>query len=261
MALLGAFLIIIAVLLIIIARQGYIFHEYKKHGKTQRANVVKKYIQTRDEMAVSQLKTNRYNAKQKINYLLDVTLFENGNASGGKFITAYAKATVSDIEGLNKGQQVSILYLPNNPKTTAILKTSLEEIISETSLLQKYRNEAVMVEASVDEVNVPQKTVRVMFMSTLSLKIGDYKATTLDVDKSVWDSVKPGEKIDVVYLPDNPGSKVFAKKMIEKGAVNFYLMAILAALALILGALAIVKYGNSWKTYQKSKVPDELNYR
>lgn len=235
MTVLGAFLVIIAVLLIIIARQGFIFNEYRKHGKTKQATIVKKYKKTSDQLTISQHKPTRYGAKSKMNYLLDVTFFSNGNSVGGKFITTWASSGSSDVSGLVKGKSVEVTYLADDLKGTTVLKTAVDEGLQDETLQKKYREEGVTVQATVDEINPGQRTVRVMFMSSLSLRLGDYNATTLDVDKSVWETVNQGEKIDVVYLPDKPGEKVFAAQMIERGSVNFKLMLGLAVFSFLSG--------------------------
>lgn len=235
MTILGAFLVIIAVLLIIIARQGFIFDKYRKYGKTKQATIVKKYTKRSDQLTISQHKPTRYGAKTKMSYLLDITFFSNGSAKGGKFITTWAFAGNSSLAGLAKGNNIEVIYLADDPKGTAILKTVVEEGLQDKTLQKKYREEGVTVQATVDQTNPGQRTVRVMFMSSLSLQMGDYNANTLDVDKSVWETVNQGEKIDVVYLPDKPGEKVFAAQMIERGSVNFKIMFGLAVFSFLSG--------------------------
>lgn len=235
MPVLGAFLVIIAVLLVIIARQGFIFDKYRKYGKTKQATIVRKYMKTSDQLTVSQHKPTRFGTKNKMSYLLDVTFFSNGSATGGKFISTWASAGNSSLAGLAKGNNVEVIYLADDPKGTTVLKALVDGGIQDETLKKKYLDEGVTVQATVDEINPGQRSVRVMYMSSLSLRIGDYNANTLDVDKSVWETVEQGEKIDVVYLPDKPGEKIYASKMIEKGSVNFKVMLGLAALSFLSG--------------------------
>lgn len=228
------------VLLLVIAYQGLRFVNYQKSGVAAQATVADKYTaRTRKVAAGSSL--------YRSDFLLDVTFFTGKQAAGAKFITAEAKADENSVAALRKGDQVQITYLPDDPQNSAVLQDALEAgtLGLEESRLASYGQTGVTVQATVDDINSDQRTLRVMFMTSLSSGLGDFVSATLDVSKSAWDSVDKGGRIEVVYLPQDPENNVVAKRMLEEGAVSPYLMSGLALLAFALGVGLMWRYGRA----------------
>lgn len=235
MTIIGVLLIIIAVLLLIFARQGFMLRRYKKEGITVQATVFKKYSKRINNFRVSQYRPNRFHVTSSTDYLLDVSFFTGERPKGIKFITAMAYTGKTDISGLKKGDKVAVVYLPGDPQNTCIIKSAIDKGFFDALVRDNYLKNGVTVEATVDDVHPGKDAVRVMFMSRLFLNIGEGYRTTVSVDQSVWDNINTGDKIDVVYLKDKPTGKVFAAEMIERGLMNPALMIGLALLSVLSG--------------------------
>ncbi len=236
----GAFLIVVAVLLLIIAYQGLRFANYQKNGVVTQATVAKKYTaQTRQVVTGS--------SSYRTDFLLDVTFFTTKQpaTTGIGFITAEVQADENSVKGLGQGDQIQIIYLPDDPQHSAVLQSVFEAKALEESKLPIYRQKGVTVQATVSDVDSARQVLEVMFMTSLSGGMGDFVSATLDVSKSVWDSVNQGGRIEVIYLPQDPENNVVAKKMLEKGAVNPYLMSGLALIAFVGGIGLMWKYGRA----------------
>jgi hypothetical protein len=238
----GAFLIVISVLLLIIAAQGLRYANYQSSGVTTQATVTAKDTVRTRQVSGSQL--------YRSDYLLDVT-FSTGPAAAaqssapGKFITAAALVDDQHAAGLKQGDRVSVIYLPDDPQNTVVVQAALDAgtVGLAADQVERYRQSGVTVEATVDQIDTTQPALRVMFMTRLtSANAGHQVAATLDVNKSTWDAVEPGSSIEVVYLPDDPATNVVARRTLEEGGVNPFLMLGLAAVALLSGIFLLWKY-------------------
>lgn len=236
--LLGAFLIVVAVLLLIIAYQGARFADYRKNGVVAEATVANKYIERTRKVATG-------SSSHRNDFLLDVTFFTDKQTTGAKFITAEVQADEQSVTALQKGDRVQIIYLPDDPQRSAVLSGALEAGTLEESRLRMYRQKGVTVQGTVRNVDSARRVLEVSFMTSFSGGLGNFVSATLDVPKSVWDSVEQGGHINVVYLPQDPENQVIAEQMLEKGAVNPYLMSGLALLACIAGVWLMVRYGRA----------------
>lgn len=236
----GAFLIVISVLLLIIGYQGLRFVNYQTSGVTTEATVADKY----------DVRTRRISGSlpYRSDYLLDVTFATGRSAAAapgapGKFMTAAALIDEQTAAGLHKGDRVWVIYLPDDPQNTVAVQAALdaEALGLSADQAERYRQVGVTAEATVDQIDAQQ--LRVMFMTRLTGdSVGDVIRATLDVNKSTWDDVAIGDRLEVVYLPEDPAGNVVAKRTLEEGTINPYLMAGLAALALVSGIFVLWKY-------------------
>lgn len=236
----GAFLIVLSLLLLIMAYQGLRFANYQSSGVTAQATVTDKYTARTRQVSGSTL--------YRSDFLLDITFSTGTQRAGGKFVTAEALADEKSVAALHPGDQVQVIYLPDEPQNKVVLQAALEAgtLDLDKSQLESYRQTGIPVEATVDEIDNAQHTLRVMFLTPLSGgNSGDLVAATLDVNKSVWDAVNEGEKLEVVYLPEDPESNVVAKRMLEEGSVNPYLLSGLALVALVSGVGLMWRFGRS----------------
>jgi hypothetical protein len=237
----GAFLIVISVLLLIIGYQGLRFATYQNGGITTEATIADKYTMRARQVSGSQ--------SYRSEFLLDVTFFTSQGAAPqnapGKFVTASALTDDQSAAGLQKGDRVSVIYLPDDVQNTVVVQAALDAGTLDLSQdqLERYRQTGVTAEATVDQIDNAQHSLRVMFMTRLTGGVvGDYVSATLDVNKSTWDAVDKGGKIEVVYLPDDPANNVVARQTMEEGGVNPYLLFGLATVALLAGIFLMWKY-------------------
>ena len=231
----GAFLIVVAVLLLIIAYQGLRFANYQKNGVVTQAIVARKYTSRTLQIAGSSL--------YRTNFLLAITFSTAKQTGSIRFITAEAQADENSVRQLSKGDQIQIVYLPDDPQHSAVLPSVLEAGILEESQLSLYRQKGVTVPATVSDVDSSQQMLEVMFMTSLLGAEGDFVSTTLKVSKEIWDAVNQGERIEVIYLPQDPKNNVVAQKMVAPGSINPYLFSGLALIACAGGIGLMRKYG------------------
>ncbi|MEW6527094.1 MAG: hypothetical protein AB1444_10545 [Spirochaetota bacterium] len=121
----GAFLIIISVLIGIISYQGYKINNFKKMGITAQAKIYKKYQKESSEpWGIRSIKDSpRYKFIRKTNYFCDVSMFHgsDNNQSGFMFITASLQISKQTLSKIKKGSKVEIIYLPDNPDSSALV--------------------------------------------------------------------------------------------------------------------------------------------
>jgi hypothetical protein len=241
--LLGACCIIGAVFLSTIAFQGLRYIDYKKNGVLAQATIIDKYT-ARERKVVS----GAYNFET--DYLLDVYYFSGGESSGGKFIIANVPAGENSLSSLKEGDRIQIQYLPEDPQTTAIISDELKNGISALTdlMIETYNNTGISVEGTVENIDTDNHEIRIMFMTSLALSIGDSVTTTISLTKSIWDTVQKGESIVVLYMPDDPKYKVFAQSMVIRGGFNPYPLIVFVVILLFSGIYLLCRFSGAFQT-------------
>ncbi len=236
---LGAFLIILAILFLVFSRQGFKYKDLKTKGKITQATILKKYLERkRTVVSDSASYKGTLKNKYKLCYLLDVSFFTGEKSSVG-FQFFEVKADEKTLVNYKEGDEVEIIYLTNDPQNTGIVKSDLEKIIKDSLIYNNYLKNGVKVKAMIEDIDKENNKLKVMFIKGYSSSLGNAIFTTLDIDKSIWDKYKVGQKIEVIYSPLDPKNKVASKEMTERGSFNPFLMIGLAVISFISGFILI----------------------
>jgi hypothetical protein len=218
---LGAFLIIISVLIGIISYQGYKINNFKKMGVTAQAKITKKYKKESSETwGIRSIKDSpRYKFIRKTNYFCDVSMFHgsDNNQSSFKFIATSLQISKQTLSKIKKGSKVEIIYLHDNPESSALVYNDFNNHFYnlDENTYSLYEQKGKRVNAVVGEIDSANSSAKLMFTSYSISGLGKFTTATIPLDKSIYDSLTVGDSIEVVYLPEDPQNSVIAKKMLD----------------------------------------------
>jgi len=229
--LLGAFLVIIAVLIGIFTYQGSQIEAFHAKGQPVTAKILQKYTLERSKLwgnpAVS-----RYSRMLQREYYFDVTLNTAPSAAGKALQFVSAPLVVSPELGatLTKDSTIEVLYLAENPTETVIAR---EDFLAGRHSLdgttkKRYAEEAKVSRAQVRKILENGKVEIYFSASNVSAAISPVKLP-MPVDGSMYKAYEVGDTIDVVYLPGN-----------EDRAISVGMLKSLIYLPTWLGALVTV---------------------
>ncbi|HOM23890.1 MAG TPA: hypothetical protein PK292_08765 [Termitinemataceae bacterium] len=229
--LLGAFLVIIAVLIGILTYQGSQIEAFHTKGQPVTAKILQKYTLERSKLwgnpAVS-----RYSRMLQREYYFDVTLNTALSAAGKALQFVSAPLVVSPELGatLTKDSTIEVLYLAENPTETVIAR---EDFLAGRHSLdgttkKRYAEEAKVSRAQVRKILENGKVEIYFSASNVSAAISPVKLP-MPVDGSMYKAYEVGDTIDVVYLPGN-----------EDRAISVGMLKSLIYLPTWLGALVTV---------------------
>lgn len=227
----GAFLIILAVFVGILAYQGAQIEVFHKKGQPATAKILQKYTLERSKRWGNP-SVSRYSSILQRDYYFEVTLNTASSQSEKAFQFVSAPLVVSPEMGktLTKGSSIEVLYLPENPAETVIAR---EDFLKGRHTLDgatknRYTEEAKVSRAQVKKILEDGKVEIYFSASNVSAPISPVKLP-IPVDGSIYRSYDVGDTIEVVYLPGK-----------EDRAISGEMLKNLIYLPTWLGALATV---------------------
>ena len=217
---LGAFLIIISILILIIGYQGFKIQTFKKKGVITKAKINKKYKREKSKPwgIRSIINSPRYSFIRKTDYYFDIGFFKNEKKekSSFKFTQASFKVSYKTISEIKKGDSIEIIYLSENPEDSIVSFKDFENNFYQMNdeKITKYKQNGKKESAIVEETDKTKGIVKVSFMLSSVAELGELISSTISVTKSIYDSFNIGDRIEIVYSKETPDIAI-SKKMLD----------------------------------------------
>lgn len=242
---LGAFFIILSLLILALTHQGFKIQEFKKNGVIKEARIHKKYKSEKSEpWGIRSVKQSpRYSHITKSDYYFDISFFKDkeGEKSIFKFTKTSFKVSDKTISEIKKGSSIEIIYIPENPEGSIIAFKDFENNFYQLpeEKITQYNQKGKKASAIIQEIDKKDKIVKVSFMLSSVSGLGELISSTIPVSKSIYDSFNTGDKIEIVYLAEDPQIAV-SKKMLDSLIYLNPYMGILTIIVLILIGIYLI---------------------
>ncbi len=248
MQFLGAFFVIISILISIITYQGFKIQTFKKNGIVTLARIHNKYKHEKSEpWGIRSIKQSpRYSHIIKTDYYFDIGFFKGKeDKSSFKYTKTSFKVSNKTISEIKKGSLIEIIYLPEDPDGSIISFKDFENNFYKMNDEKKaqYNQKGKKVSAVVNEIDKTKEIVKVSFILSSVAGLGELITTTIPISKSMYDSFNKGDKIEIVYLAEDPQIATSKKMLDSLIYLNPYL-GIIIVLLLIVGGIYLLSKKN-----------------